>query len=47
VPAATPPGQYQIWAVLYDVNSLQRLPVAGGEAADFVRLTDIEITNGE
>jgi hypothetical protein len=47
IPVAVAPGQYQIWAVLYDLNTLQRLSVAGGSDTDFVRLADIEITQGE
>jgi hypothetical protein len=46
IPADASPGQYQLSTVLYDLNTLQRLPLPA-EGTDFLRLHTIEIKTGD
>jgi hypothetical protein len=44
IPTSTPPGSYQLWVGLYQLDAMERLPVTGGAPeGTFIELADIYI----
>jgi hypothetical protein len=35
LPEDLPPGEYQVWVVVYDLATLERLPVTGPDGSDW------------
>ncbi len=46
IPDDLPPGEYQIWVVVYDLMTLERLPITGPDGSDwgdYIVLTTLQI----
>ena len=46
VPDDTLAGRYQVWVVVYELQSLRRLTLAADPARDYWHLVDLQITTG-